>query len=76
MVENGFGHTEYWPPTTSKSRQKRRKFYVSEAFVLKPGANPKELKDSQSNLLKYLGANVIEGNPMSISVGYVNSHPV
>ena len=72
MDENGFGHAEFWPPSISKSRQKRSKFYVSEAFVLRHGAIPRETNDSQPVLSKDLGANVIEGKPMSMGGHSVN----
>ena len=64
LVENGFGHTEYWPPSISNSRQKRRKSFVSESSTLNLGAISKEINDSQHALSKNLGANMVEGNPM------------
>ena len=73
LDENGFGHTEFWPPSISKSRQKRRKFYVSEAFVLRHGAIPRETNDSQPVLSNDLGDNVIEDKPMSMGGRSVNS---
>ena len=72
LVENGFGHTEFRCPSISKSQQKRRKFSVSECFVLRHGTIPRETNDSQLVLSKDLGANVIEGKPMSMGGHSVN----
>ena len=76
LVDNGFGHTEFWPPAMFKSWEKRRKLFFSEASVLKPSANPQEINYIQPSLSKDLGANMIEGNPMSMSGGFVDLQPV
>ena len=64
MVENGFDLSQFWPPSISKSRQKRRKPFISETHALNRNERFKEIDVSKLVPSKYLGDNLVEGNPI------------
>ena len=75
LVENGFGQTKFWPPSTSKSRLKRRKHYISKIHTFNPNPNPNEEVNNNHTLLNDLGNNTVDDNIIPVTGIFVNSQP-
>ena len=75
MVENGFGPTNFWPPTVSRSQLKRRKHYASEILVLSSNSNPNTVVDNNPTLLSNLENNLEDKNIVPLTEVSSNLQP-